>query len=1301
MTALILSLATLSVRICVRLRRVRFPHAVAIALVLGLAVPSNAAELVKGSVSVFTDGGYTRLLFRFEEEVPARINVAGTIMVINFKKPVQVGVERLNDSAREYISVARRDPDGTAIRIALARKVKVNTITAGERFYVDLLPDNWTGMLPGLPQEVVDDLSRRAHEAERLLYQHKIIAKQQEPVLMRVRVARQPTFIRYVFEMPDTANVVPEESEGKLTLNFDRAIRWDLADAKATMPPTLESIDAANEFDSTAVTFALNGAPEVRTFREDRSIVVDIGTGSGKSYPEAQVGGKPPAVSAPSIDAPETVPAAKEAAAPAVAKEEIKSAAKNASPAKIEAAKPDVAPAPKAEAIKSEAPKAEAPKLEAPKVEAPRAETPKAALKPEAAAKPETTPPPAPPPNVGQAPPAAASELSKAAPVKSVAVPDVAPLDAPPVAPKAAAAKPIAPKNEPTAVVASVQQSGSTLRIAFPFALPTPAAVFRRADMLWLIFDSDKKIDIAALAADKDSGIRHTKLDRGTDGEAVIRIRLARPRLVSLAADGPGWVVTVADAVTVPTQPLSVSRSILGKSQATIAVPFDGPGRLHVLKDRDIGDSLMVITGLGPARGFLNRQDFVELRALVSTHGIVVQPVADDIMADIEADRVTFSRPGGLSLSPTTQAEEQIASTFRSLTFDPQTWGFDRQAPFVQRQSELVRLAAAAPEAKRKQARLNLARFYLARDMAAEAKGVIDVALADQRDSTDVTGSILRAVADVMMDRPHEALKILSTPQIGNQHDAPVWRAVAFAREGKWPEAREAFKTSDAALASLPLELQRMAMLEALRAAIEVRDFTAAARLVNDFETAGVPPDIEPILKVLAGRLSEGLGRNDDALANYRLAADASDRRSASQGRLREIALMHAKGGMPRKDAIAALETLVTVWRGDETETEGLKLLANLYTQEGRYRDAFHVMRTALKAHPNSDMTRKIQDEAAATFDSLFLEGKGDSLPPVEALGLFYDYRELTPIGRRGDEMIRRLADRLVAVDLLDQGAELLQHQVDHRLQGAARAQVATRLAVVYLMNRRPERALATLQSTRSGDLANELRDQRLLLEARALSDIGRHELALELIVNIKGSEAVRLRSDIFWAAKRWRDAAEQIELLHGERWREFAPLNDSERSDILRAAIGYTIGDEPMGLDRLREKYGAKMAESSDARAFEVVTSPIGSGRPEFMAIAKRLAAVDTLQAFLRDIRKRYPDAVPPAAATKDAVPAAAPKPEAAVPADKAVVTAPADSNPAASPLPPKAPVGVPLRPDMTPTGSIPKLPKPRPVVR
>jgi hypothetical protein len=283
-------------------------------------------------------------------------------------------------------------------------------------------------------------------------------------------------------------------------------------------------------------------------------------------------------------------------------------------------------------------------------------------------------------------------------------------------------------------------------------------------------------------------------------------------------------------------------------------------------------------------------------------------------------------------------------------------------------------------------------------------------------------------------------------------------------------------------------------------------------------------------------------------------------------------------------------------------------------------------MRTALTAHRNSQTTRRIEDDAVASFDSLFLAGKGDGLPAIDALALFYDFRELTPIGRRGDEMIRRLADRLASVDLLDQSAALLQYQVDHRLQGAARAQVATRLAAIYLMNRKADRALAVLRTTRIADLNNELRNQRLLLEARALSDVGRHDVAIEVVAGIEGREATRLRSDILWAGKHWSKAAEQIEILYGERWRDFEPFGESERSDILRASIGYALGEDAIGLMRIRERYAGKLGDDADRRAFEVITAPIGSSGAEFRDIAHTIAATDTLDGFLRDLRARYP---------------------------------------------------------------------------
>src|SRR5262249_16042832 len=221
----------------------------------------------------------------------------------------------------------------------------------------------------------------------------------------------------------------------------------------------------------------------------------------------------------------------------------------------------------------------------------------------------------------------------------------------------------------------------------------------------------------------------------------------------------------------------------------------------------------------------------------------------------------------------------------------------------------------------------------------------------------------------------------------------------------------------------------------------------------------------------------------------------------------------------------------------------------------------------------------------------------------------------------------RKLAERLVAVDLLDQAADLLQYQVDNRLQGVARAQVATRLAVIYLLNRKPDKAQAVLRATRTADLSNEIRIPRLLPGAGALSDGGRHDFALEVIAGIEGRESLRLRSDIHWAQRNWQKAAEHIELLYGDRWKSFEPLNDIERPDILRAAVAYAMAEDKLGVGRLRDKNGGKMADGPDRKAFDLVTSGIGANSPEFRNVPRIVATGDTLTGFLRDLKARYPE--------------------------------------------------------------------------
>ena len=848
----------------------------------------------------------------------------------------------------------------------------------------------------------------------------------------------------------------------------------------------------------------------------------------------------------------------------------------------------------------------------------------------------------------------ATSSPSPAAPAASAArMPLPEPAEPPATIParETQQTRPALPADPAAPVVVEVRRQGESVRLTFPFAVPTPAAVFRRADTISLVFDSQAPIDINKIAAQSGQTIRNAAVTRSRQGQ-VIQLKLDRPKLASIGAEGLAWTVVVGDMMLEPTQPLSVLRVVQPGGRASATIPFDQPGQLHRIADEDVGDTLLVVTALGPARGFLKPQEFVEFGTLVSTHGVVLQPRADDVTAEVSNDKIVVTRPGGLVLSrgrgsmaePVRAANDSRPPVPNLFTLDPQKWGFDREGDFRARQTQLVAEAAAAEGVRRAPAQLNLARFYLARDLIPEAKGVLDVAASDEQAAAEGTPLLLRAVANVMMGRGADAMKDLSQASVASRTESVLWRSLALAQQGKWSEAREGFRSLEATTATLPVELQRYAFTEAVRAAVEVRDYGAAQTLLTEFDTLGPAPQRDADLTLLKGRLMEGLGRLSEALTFYRTVAESNERPAASRARLREIALRQAIGELNREDAATALESLTLSWRGDETETEALQLLGRAYAEEKRHRDAFQIMRTALIVYPNSEMTRRIQDEAAVAFESLFLGGKGDAMPPIDALSLFYDFRDLTPVGRRGDEMIRKLTDRLVSVDLLDQAAELLQHQVDNRLQGAARAQVAVRLAVIYLMGRKPDRAIQALRASRAADLPAELRTQRLMIEARAHSDTGRPELALEVTANLQGLEADRLRADVLWKARRWRDAAEQIEKIYADRWNERTALADGERADVLRAAVGYALAEDTIGLDRWRNKYAAKMADGPDRRAFDVVTTPFNMNAPEFGEVARKVSTADTLDGFLRDIRTKFPETSPAPAGTTTSTPPSAP---------------------------------------------------------
>ncbi len=919
------------------------------------APPAAMADPVRAGVSVNVSAGYARLVFSIGDDVDAEAHLAGNVLIVSFSEPVMIAVERIAIEAKDYIGAARRDPDGRAVRFALSGHVKLNAMTAGDKFFVDLLPDTWKGAAPGLPQDVVEELARRTREVERRERLEHRNAPEKKPALIRVRVATQPTFVRYVFDIPEQTAVTADRAKDRLTLSFDARVAFDLSSAQAASPAAVVAINTETGEDSALVRFSFLGKVDLRTFRDGKSYNVDVVT------PEARPSGPPKGAGAmapgpaPESSLPEK-PVADNAAAQAVeAAAAMMEKPKVAAPATVA---PHAAAAPEAPvpAVTPAAPKAAEAKPAPATPAAPSAAPPAAPMPavtpaaPKAAeAKPAPTTPPAPP----AAPPVAAGGEAKPAP----AVPAKSAATASPSAPAEPAATPSRPRSG-DALAVELSHQGATLKLTFPFGTPTALAVFQRADTLWIVFDSKSVIDLSALEGEGTRTIRSAEFSRAADA-AVVRLHLDRPHLAGIASDGPVWTVNIGDTVSEPTHALDIARNLMGANRASVSIAFAEPHQLHRIRDPEAGDDLMVVTGFAPSRGFISEQDFIEFRTLASTQGVVVEQIADDLNVEISADKIIVSRPGGLTLSSSLQNVFR-SSGLNPSTFDAQLWGLDRTAGYNERQGHLIEAAASAPAGKRLRPRLDLARFYIAREMYPEAKGVLDTALSEEHPAAEeVSATVLRSIAEVMMKRPEEALKDLANPAVGDQHDAPLWRALAYASQGKWALARDNFKSVEAAIATLPVELQRSALKDEMRAAIEVGDFAGAADQLNDLETVGLPRELQPGVSVLIGRLAEGMGAARMRSPRIALAADSWDRPAAAQGRLREIALRYSLGDLKREEVVSELETLTTVWRGDETEIEALQILARLYTEQGRYRDSFYVMRAAIAAHPNSDMTRQ------------------------------------------------------------------------------------------------------------------------------------------------------------------------------------------------------------------------------------------------------------------------------------------------------------------------------------------------------
>ncbi|MCJ2104304.1 hypothetical protein MKK70_02665 [Methylobacterium sp. E-041] len=1110
-------------------RRTPRSAGLALAVLIGLGLPAQAAKLL--AVAGTDAQGYARIAFTFDSAVSIKARLSNGVLVLGYGERTEAGPERLVSQLPDYLTAVRRDPDGSGLRLALQRTVRVNVQDAGEKVFVDLLPESWTSLPPPLPPEIVADLARRARAAEAIL-------KSRNPAPVRrplgVEVAKLPTLTRLTVRLPEGAEATVAPEGGATRLRILGAYSFDLSETRGRLRQDMARLTASADDASAGLVVAAGDAFTVSTDRDDDTVVFDI-------------------------------------------------VAKKDAAAKAEAA-----------ARAEQAAKAEA---------ATKAEP---ATKPEPASKGE--PPSRVAPRTGDAKASATADVPAAAGPPGTAAP-----------------------NRPPAPEPPERQAGSGL--VFPFAKRPAVALFERGGVATLVFETGEPV---ALPTGGSGGLRALGEPVRTGALTALRFAVPAGTLLDLVPARAGsaagaWELTAGDDLG-PSDTLAPARLPDAAGHGRVAVGLPQPASAAWL-DLD-GERIAVVTARGwkPA-GIAKRQRFVDFELLPSRFGLAVLAQADDLTVRPDLDGVVIGREGGLAVSSVARPPEAPLAEASNLAMQREPWEQARLGDVRETIRAQFGASIAASAGTRGPLRLTLARTQLANGLAPEALTTLDAASAD--DPLVASGrdtAILRAAALAAIGRNAEARRVLATEALQRDPEAVLWRAVADGQAGRWHDAEAGFQRTLPVIERYPLALQATIRTLAAESALETGDLDTALQRVARLATAEPTPLERDRVALVRARVDEATDRTKAALDAYDRLAESGERPAAAAAALRGTLLARETGKITPDEAMDRLERLAITWHGGEIENAITAGLARLYMAAGRYRDAFTAVRAADAIGSDAPETRALHDEAMALFDELYLSPRGDSLSGIDAVALYFDFKDFAPIGRRGDAVVRRLAERLVGLDLLDPAANLLQYQIDNRLTGPSRSSVATQLASIRLMDGKPLMALEAIEGTYLPELPRDLRRARSLLRARALSDLSRTDLALETIEGEAGPDAARLRADILWSARRWREAGEAHEALLGDAWRSGKVLDDAARADVIRAGIAYDLAVEPIGLERLKAKFSDAMADSADARTFALLTSADATKKPGFREIAQKATNAETLAAFLAEYRKRYPDASLPA---------------------------------------------------------------------
>ncbi len=993
----------------------------------------------------------------------------------------------------------------------------------------------------------------------------------QSPPSVSVRTGAHENFDRIVFDWPHSVKFQLHQEGSRASIAFE-------ADANLKLPPESQTgqLTRAKNFSlskddkgQVTVSFNVNPKASVRSFTNATSVVVDI-QGKAASV-ESQTPASPGQTGADPLGSEATSTQAPQQPEPAAEE------------------KPDIKPAPPP--AKAQIPLKNAFQSK-PAAETPPPDKAVPQDQPQTASPPQETPAPA--------PDKATARSDNDAPLKAEELSDTPMLVA-----------------------------------ALDPRVPIRAAIYQRANFAYIIFDRKLSLPLSTLQKDAPAMVALQALELSKN--SAYRFPVAPQTDLYATLDGTAWKIFLSKKkATIPVTTTLVAQPDFALGARLLLPLPDAPDPLRFI-DPVVGDELILVP-LAQSEAFNVERRLADLTILPAAQGLVIKPMIDKLIVRAVSDGIEITSDNGLLLSRPTDTgasrqspgKTKAAAAGKSI-FDFATWKGKPGETFTQTRQRLQQIIVDVPEAERNRARMELARFYFANGHGEEAVSLLNF-LAAQVPDLRAHGDFmaLLGASKILAYRSEEGVKDLSMPALAVQPEVDLWVAVGMAQLRDWQTAEKKFSARKAVLTGYPEPFYSRFFVLAIESALAVGKDREAADWHDYISSAEHSPFIDPALAFLRGMLEAKAGRAASAEDSWKEAFASNNRLYKVRAELALIDLGVSTGSLTPAQAADRLEALRFGWRGDDLEVDILRRLGQFYIQAKNIKAGINALSQAVMLYPSSPLAPAIRAEMGRNFHDIFLGDLGKKFSPLDALTLYQQYRTLMPSGKEGDAVLSNLAERLVAVDLLDQAASILDDMVKNRLQGEEKVRAALRLSAIRLLDHKPDEALAALELTAADPLSSPLQNERALLRARAYSELGRDDDAVALLRENSSQGANMLRADMAMRDQKWADAAKNLMDLTGPPPAAGAALTPDQAEWLVKAAIAYALADDHTHLDRLAIDYGAAMTGMPQQDTFAMLTRPTNAGQLRDLTAAQaQLSQADMFQNFLNNYRSAKGDPV------------------------------------------------------------------------